>query len=148
MHSLIVKKPITIALSDFALPVPRNGSIEAHSGYGRSAVDGQEIHVRVQKKRAKADPLYKAEVPASCLLEREGYLFRIDGRMDGVFRHELPKIVEIKSSFNIRELARRLSANSMDHPYNIAPGKLRLPGGDERRMVLNILVCYIGIMSL
>jgi len=47
---------ITMPLGDFALPVPRTGSIETHSGYGRSASDGQEIHIRVQKKRAKADP--------------------------------------------------------------------------------------------
>ncbi|HOI17764.1 MAG TPA: DEAD/DEAH box helicase family protein, partial [Geobacteraceae bacterium] len=114
-----MKKPITIALSDFALPVPRIGSIEAHSGYGRSAADGQEIHVRVQKKRAKDDPLYMAEVPVRCLFEKDGYLFRIDGRMDGIFCHELPKIEEIKSSFNVRELACRLSANPMDHPYGL-----------------------------
>lgn len=119
MHSLIVKKSITIALSDFALPVPRNGSIEAHSGYGRSAADGQEIHVRVQKKRAKADPLYMAEVPVSCLFERKGYRFRIDGRMDGIFCNELPKIEEIKTSFNVRDLARRLAASPMDHPYGL-----------------------------
>jgi DNA excision repair protein ERCC-2 len=112
-----VKKHITIALSDFALPVPRSGSIEAHSGYGRSAADGQEIHVRVQKKRTKVDPLYKAEVSVSCLFEREGYCFRIDGRMDGIFCHELPKIEEIKTSFNVRELARRLAVNPMAHPY-------------------------------
>jgi DNA excision repair protein ERCC-2 len=112
-----VKKHITIALSDFALPVPRSGSIEAHSGYGRSAADGQEIHVRVQKKRAKVDPLYKAEVSVSCLFEREGYCFRIDGRMDGIFCHELPKIEEIKTSFNVRELARRLATDPMAHPY-------------------------------
>ncbi|WP_306533800.1 hypothetical protein [Geobacter sp.] len=65
-------KLITIPLRDFALPSPRTGSIEAHSGYGRSAADGQEIHRRVQKKRAKADPLYQAEVPVSALFDREG----------------------------------------------------------------------------
>jgi DNA excision repair protein ERCC-2 len=110
-------KLITIPLTCFAVPVPRSGSLEAHSGYGRSTADGQEIHVRVQKKRAKADPLYKAEVPVDCLFDREGYRFRIDGRMDGIFRHDPPKIEEIKTCFNVRELARRLADNPMAHPY-------------------------------
>jgi DNA excision repair protein ERCC-2 len=110
-------KLITIPVRDFALPAPRTGSIEAHSGYGRSASDGQEIHHRIQKKRAKADSSYQAEVPVSSLFEREGYLFRIDGRMDGIFRHDPPKIEEIKTSFNIGELSRRLTDNPMEHPY-------------------------------
>ena len=59
-------KSITIALRDFALPVPRSGSIEAHSGYGRAAEEGREIHVRVQKKRLKSDAAYESEVPVSC----------------------------------------------------------------------------------
>ena len=112
-------KLITLSLVDFALPVPRTGSIEAHSGYGRSAVDGQEIHLRVQKRRAKADPLYQAEVPVGGLFEREGYRFRIDGRMDGLFRHDLPKIEEIKSGFNIHDLARRLADQPLGHPYGL-----------------------------
>ncbi len=112
-------KLVTISLRDFALPVPRTGSIEAHSGYGRAAADGQEIHLRVQKKRAKADPRYQAEVPVSCQFEREGYRFRIEGRMDGLFRHEPPKIEEIKSGFDILALARRLADHPMAHPYGL-----------------------------
>lgn len=112
-----MNKLITLPLRDFALPAPRTGSIEAHSGYSRSAADGQEIHVRVQKQRAKMDPLYQAEVPVSSLFEKGGYSFRIDGRMDGIFRHALPRIEEIKTAFNIRELAKSLTDNSMDHPY-------------------------------
>ncbi len=108
---------ITIPVRDFALPVPRTGSIEAHSGYGRAAVEGQQIHTRVQKKRAKNDPLYQAEVPVSCLFDRHGYRFRIDGRMDGFFGHATPRIEEIKSGFTIPELARRLADKPMDHPY-------------------------------
>lgn len=108
---------ITIPLRDFAVPSPRTGSIEAHSGYGRSAAEGQEIHVRVQKQRARIDPRYQAEVPVSCVFERGGYSFRIDGRMDGIFRHDHPRIEEIKTSFSIRELAQRLADGSLDHPY-------------------------------
>jgi len=116
-----VKQPklITIPLRDFALPVPRTGSIEAQSGYGRSAAEGQEIHARVQKKRAKADPLYQPEVAVSCQFDREGYRFRVDGRMDGFFRHDPPKIEEIKSGFNILELSRKLADSPTDHPYGL-----------------------------
>lgn len=119
MHALTKTKLITIPLHGFALPVPRSGSIEAHSGYGRSAADGREIHLRLQKKRAKADSLYQAEVPVSCLFDRDGFSFRVDGRLDGIFRHELPRIEEIKSAFNVRELSRRLAGNPLDHPYGL-----------------------------
>ncbi|HEX2767902.1 MAG TPA: helicase C-terminal domain-containing protein, partial [Geobacteraceae bacterium] len=112
-------KLITIPLRDFALPTPRRGSIEAHSGYGRAAADGREIHLRVQKKRARSDPSYHSEAPVSCLFDRQGYRFRVDGRMDGIFRHDPPKIEEIKSGFNIRELAHRLADNPLDHPYSL-----------------------------
>jgi DNA excision repair protein ERCC-2 len=110
-------KLITIAIRDFAQPVPRTGSIEAHSGYGRAAIEGREIHARVQRRRAKSDPSYESEVMIRGSFDREGYRFRIEGRMDGIFRHELPLIEEIKTGFNIRELVDRLSANPMDHPY-------------------------------
>jgi len=108
---------ISIALGEFALPVPRIGSIEALSGYGRSSADGQEIHQRVQKKRAKADPLYQAEVAVSWVFERQGYRFQINGRMDGIFRHDRARIEEIKSCFNVGELKRRLAGDPMQHPY-------------------------------
>jgi DNA excision repair protein ERCC-2 len=110
-------KLVTVALRDFALPVPRTGSIEAHSGYGRAAAEGREIHIRVQKKRARSDPSYESEVPLNCSFDREGYRFRIEGRMDGIFRQEPPKIEEIKTGFNIGELKSRLSEKPFGHPY-------------------------------
>jgi DNA excision repair protein ERCC-2 len=123
-------KTITVPLRDFALSAPRTGSIEAHSGYGRQAAEGREIHLRVQKRRAKADPAYQAEVPVTCEFDREGYRFRIDGRMDGIFRHDPPLIEEIKSTFDIRELARRLALSPLDHPYSL---QLRTYGYFYRR---------------
>jgi DNA excision repair protein ERCC-2 len=110
-------KLIPVAVRDFALPVPMTGSIEAHSGYGRAAAEGQEIHARVQKKRAKSDPSYEAEVAISREFTRQGYRFRIDGRMDGIFRNDPPRIEEIKTSFNIRDLARALANSVLVHPY-------------------------------
>jgi DNA excision repair protein ERCC-2 len=110
-------KLISIAIRDFALPVPRTGSIETHSGYGRAAADGQEIHARVQKRRAKSDPSYEGEVRISREFDEQGYRFQIDGRMDGIFRKDIPKIEEIKTGFDLRELSRRLLDNPMNHPY-------------------------------
>ncbi len=112
-------KLVPLALRDFALPIPRTGSIEAHSGYGRAAVEGQELHARVQKKRARSDESYEAEVATSRSFEREGYQFRINGRMDGLFRNDPPKIEEIKTGFHIRDLAGKLYNNPLDHPYSL-----------------------------
>ena len=71
---------INLPLGEFAVPAPRTGSIEAYSGYGQSAADGQEIHQRVQRRRAKSDPSYQAEVAVSALFERGGYRFQVNGR--------------------------------------------------------------------
>ena len=114
-----MNKLITIALRDFALPSPRTGSLEAHSGFSRAAAEGQEIHARLQRQKAKADPCYQAEVPVSSLFERGGFAFRVDGRMDGIFRHDPPKIEEIKTSLNIRELSQQLAGNPLEHPYSL-----------------------------
>lgn len=114
-----MNKLITIPLRDFAVPAPRTGNIEAYSGHGRSAADGQEIHARIQKQRAKSDASYQSEVPVSSLFERGGFQFRIDGRMDGIFQQDPPKIEEIKTTFNIRELSQRLAGNPTDHPYGL-----------------------------
>jgi DNA excision repair protein ERCC-2 len=111
------QKLITVAIRDFALPVPRTGSIEAHSGFGRAAVEGQEIHARMQRKRAKSHSSYESEVVVSRFFDRDVYRFRIDGRMDGIFRDDPPKIEEIKTTFNIRELAASITADPLNHPY-------------------------------
>ena len=110
-------KLVPVALRVFAMPAPRTGSIEALSGYGRAAADGQEIHIRVQKKRAKSDPTYESEVLISREFDRGNYRFRVEGRMDGIFKQDVPRIEEIKTSFNVRELSYALSENPMGHPY-------------------------------
>ncbi|HLE00428.1 MAG TPA: hypothetical protein VJB59_09215 [Bdellovibrionota bacterium] len=99
-------KLIHLAIREFAVPVPRIGSIDAHSGYGRAAAEGQEIHLRVQQRRAKTESSYEAEVPISRDFERGGYCFRVGGRIDGIFRDKPVRIEEIKTTFNIAELAR------------------------------------------
>ncbi len=110
-------KLVELSIRDFALPVPRTGSIETHSGYGRSAQEGQEIHQRIQKLRALDYDHYRAEVPLMREFERGGFLFRISGRMDGLFEGEDPRIEEIKSSFQIHDLWKKLRSSEGQHPY-------------------------------
>jgi DNA excision repair protein ERCC-2 len=114
-----MKETIPIPLRDFAMPTPRSGSLDAPSGYGRQAAEGQEIHQRVQKRRAKADPDYRAEVALTCQFEHQGFRFRIDGRMDGIFLHDRPRIEEIKSAFDLAGLIRHLEGNPFEHPYSL-----------------------------
>lgn len=110
-------KKVYLAVTDFALPVPRRGSIDALSGYGRGTQLGLEIHQKVQKERAEEHKSYEAEVAVSQEFTREGYTFVVGGRIDGLFRKKKPKIEEIKTTFNIRELAKRLRKGEDEHPY-------------------------------
>jgi DNA excision repair protein ERCC-2 len=116
--SSLKKKKIHLSLTEFALPCPRKGSIEAHSGFGRSTALGIEIHQQVQAARLADHPEYKAEVSIEHQFETDDYIFEIMGRMDGFFVHDhLPKIEEIKSTFNIYELSRKLKEVGDEHPY-------------------------------
>ncbi|TGU74639.1 ATP-dependent DNA helicase [Geomonas terrae] len=108
---------INVPVGYFALPVPRSGHIEPRSGYDRSTADGREIHQRVQKRHAEVDPSYRAEVPVGRLLERGGFLFQINGRMDGISGGDYACIEEIKSCFALGELKRRLAGDPFLEPY-------------------------------
>jgi len=110
-------KTIALSVRDFALPVPRTGSIDAQSGYGSSTLEGQEIHIQVQQKRAKLFSDYEAEVKMSHEFKRGGFCFQIGGRMDGLFSQGRPKIEEIKTTLNLKELLRKLSTPPQNHPY-------------------------------
>lgn len=112
-----MKKRIQISITDFALPSPRRGSIDIHSGYGRGALIGVELHQRVQAARSKMHNHYKAEVPIRAEFEIEKYIFEVSGRIDGFFDGDHPRIEEIKSSFNIYDLARTLREVDIEHPY-------------------------------
>ncbi len=112
-------KKVKLSITDFALPSPRQGSIDANSGFGRGTLAGTEIHQRVQTARQLSDSLYKPEVAITQTFERGGYRFEISGRMDGFFDHTQPKIEEIKSTFNIHDLARELKKNIDIHPYSL-----------------------------
>ena len=118
-------KSVSIGVTEFALPSPRVGSIDIYSGFSRGAETGIEIHQAFQKRRLLDYPEYRAEVPISYFVEAGGFEFNIQGRMDGVFvsetiagREPVPtKIEEIKSSFNIYELARKIRMSDGSHPF-------------------------------
>lgn len=113
---------INISVTEFALPSPRIGSIELHSGFAQSAAKGIELHKEIQSIRKELNPDYEAEVSATHAFDFEDYTFIVNGKMDGVFKKELGKnrgkttIEEIKSSFNVFDLHRRLKDN-YHHPY-------------------------------
>ncbi|MBX9723218.1 MAG: DEAD/DEAH box helicase family protein, partial [Candidatus Obscuribacterales bacterium] len=108
-------KTVQLAVRDFALPVPRRGSIDVHSGYSLLN-QGQEIHEYIQQKRKKEYPYYRSEVKTSHTFERESYKFVVSGRIDGIFDSVPVLIEEIKSTVNIHQLKAKLEL-SHDHPY-------------------------------
>lgn len=99
------------------MPAPRRGSIETHSGYGAPLKDGSEIHRERQRAAKESDESYESEVSIAGVFERGDYAFHVEGRMDGIFRLEVPHIEEIKSTFNIWELSKALKDKYEDHPY-------------------------------
>ncbi len=110
-------KKFPLSITSFSLPSPRQGSIDVFSGFGRGALDGIEIHQRLQARRLLDFPEYKPEMWMSRCFEKGGYSFDIGGRADGLFPGSSPKIEEIKSSFNIIELEKKLRESEYNHPY-------------------------------
>ena len=112
-------KTVSLAITEFAWPSPLRGSIDSLSGFGRASELGLEIHQEIQVKRIASHLNYRAEVPMTHSFERGGYLFKISGRVDGMFDGANPRIEEIKSTFNIFELQKRLRENTDEHPYSL-----------------------------
>lgn len=109
---------IQLAVSEFALPVPRTGHIELHSGYGALPDVGTDVHQQLQADKIRHSPEFQAEKAISHSFERDGYVFNVSGRMDCFFDRETPLIEEIKSTYNPAELAARLR-DRPDHPYRL-----------------------------
>jgi DNA excision repair protein ERCC-2 len=109
-------KKITIGVRDFALPVPRTGSIEVNSGYSAVPASGQELHVALQKKRQEEFYNYRSEVKVNHTFERGGFKFAVSGQIDGIFDGVAPVVEEIKTSFDINDLLHKLKSDH-DHPY-------------------------------
>ena len=105
-----------MAVRDFALPVPRTGSIEVHSGYNYLPQSGDEVHQAAQLARAASNPAYRLEAKISHSFEREGYVFNVSGRIDGLVETDPPCIEEIKTAFDVHELYEKLRGDP-NHPY-------------------------------
>lgn len=110
-------KIIKLSVQEFANPSPRRGSIEPSSGLATSLQKGTELHQKIQQKRMEEFPEYQSEVNLSWTFEKDNYLFEVSGRMDGLLDGKKPRIEEIKSSFNIFDLAKNIKDKRFDHPY-------------------------------
>jgi DNA excision repair protein ERCC-2 len=111
-------KRIQLAVRDFALPVPRKGSIEVHSGYGFLPQSADQAHALVQGQRSKANAKYKTEVKISHSFERGAYVFVVSGRMDGFIDGQPGYIEEIKTAFDAAALHDKLLVDEQ-HPYRL-----------------------------
>ncbi len=109
-------KKINIGVRDFALPVPRTGSIEVNSGYSSLPANGQELHVALQKKRQEEFYNYRCEVKVSHNFERGGFKFAVSGQIDGILDGTVTIVEEIKTTFDIQDLLQKLKSEA-DHPY-------------------------------
>lgn len=113
-------KVLQLSVQDFAIPTPRTGSIEGSSSAHYTTLQkGSELHKKYQAERLEQVPEFISEKVISYAFERSGYRFEVSGRMDGFFPGVKPRIEEIKSSFNIFELAKQIKDKKYDHPYFI-----------------------------
>lgn len=118
--SSLMKKKVSLAVTEFAVPAPLRGSIDILSGFGRASELGLEIHQEVQTKRIMLHKNYRAEVQLTHKFSADDFEFEVGGRIDGLFEGGAgvsPKIEEIKSTFNIYELQKRLRDGMDEHPY-------------------------------
>ncbi|MBW3672152.1 MAG: hypothetical protein KY432_10840, partial [Acidobacteria bacterium] len=101
---------------------PRRIGLDRGEGFRRMWL-GQEIHVQRADERAASDPLYRSEVPVAIQLEREGWIVRISGRIDGIStdsERRVAYIEEVKSLHFSRELlSLRRSGRLQRHLYQL-----------------------------
>lgn len=111
-------KILQLAITEFALPSPRTGSIEAYSGYGPLPNVGAEIHALIQEQRRIESPEYQAEKWMSHTFTQDGYRFTVNGRMDGFCLGVPSRVEEIKTAYSPDDLLKALRKNP-DHPYSL-----------------------------
>lgn len=103
-------------IRQFAVPAPRVGSIETHSGYGAPPLSGQEIHSLVQRKYERDIPAFVSEKPFSLTIAMTPYTLIISGRADGFISSSPTEILEFKTAFDIEELYKKILFDQ-NHPY-------------------------------
>lgn len=112
-------KKIKLSVQEFASPAPKRGSLESGGGFNPGMQKGIELHQIVQRKRRARNPEYQAEKKLSRIFERGGFEFIVEGRMDGFIPGLVPKIEEIKTTFNLNDLYLSLKADPYNHPYGL-----------------------------
>ena len=112
---MYMAKRLTIGVREFALPAPRVGSIETHSGYASPTNSGQEIHLSIQQERQQERSDYQAEYKVSYVFKAVDWDFNVSGFADGFFDDE-DHIEEIKTTNDILALRDKLQ-DAPFHPY-------------------------------
>ena len=113
----MARRKLTVGVRDFALPIPRTGSIETHSGYGTPNNSGQAVHKKAQEERRRKRRDYRAEQKLNHLFATAAYDFNVGGFMDGFYEDD-DCIEEIKTAFDIKALREKLEQET-DHPYRL-----------------------------
>jgi DNA excision repair protein ERCC-2 len=111
-----IMRTIKMDIRQFAVPSPRVGSIETHSGYGAPPLSGQEIHTLVQRKYERDIPAFVSEKPFSLTIAMAPYTLIISGRADGYISGSPVEILEFKTAFDIEELYKKILFDQ-NHPY-------------------------------
>jgi DNA excision repair protein ERCC-2 len=136
-------RKIQLNARQFALPCPRVGSIETHSGYGAPPLSGQDIHQIIQQRRLREVENYLPEKRLSWSFEKAPYTFVVSGRADGIIESSPVLIEEIKTAFDIEELHHKLSSEP-NHPY---VWQLRTYGYIQYRMSGEIPLLRLHLVS-
>lgn len=103
-------------IRQFAVPSPRVGSIETHSGYGPTPLSGQEIHQMIQKKYERDIAAFVSEKPFSLTMTMAPYTLIVSGRADGFISGTPTHLLEFKTAFDIEELYKKILFDQ-NHPY-------------------------------
>ncbi len=113
-----MKKALAVSVAEFALPVPRAGHIETHSGYGHLPRVGNELHRALQRERENQNSDYESEKWVSHTFCHGSLQLCVSGRIDGIFRGPPVRIEEIKSAYDVDKLRHRLLTWGQ-HPYHL-----------------------------
>ncbi|MGE3683283.1 MAG: ATP-dependent DNA helicase [Bdellovibrionales bacterium] len=111
-------KSLQMGITEFALPCPRQGSIETYSGYGGLPNTGSLLHGELQSQRRLQYPGYIAEKWISHTVDAGDLRLQLSGRMDGFAPGPPALIEEFKSAYHADELMHVLHERP-HHPYRL-----------------------------
>jgi DNA excision repair protein ERCC-2 len=135
-----------ISAKDFALPIPRRGSIEPNSGYQWVSEDSLRIRRETIARLKRENPLFESSKKITSSFEIQNQIWEIEGLADlwlEPTESEPGHIELIFSAFQTHELEEKLSDSQDWHPYCL---QLRLLGyliwkntGVEPELVLRLI---------